>query len=39
LHALLIGLETAFQEKLKWLEKAEILGLRMRGEVVSQAKN
>ncbi len=30
LHALLIGLQTTFREKLEWLEEAESLTLRLR---------
>jgi hypothetical protein len=38
LHTLLIGLKTTFREKIEWLEEAETLGLRMRGELESLAK-
>jgi hypothetical protein len=30
LHTLLLGLQTSFREKLKWLEEAETLTLRLR---------
>jgi hypothetical protein len=30
-HVLLIGLRSTFREKLEWLEEAETLALRLRG--------